>query len=346
MPRNQREPRDNAITGSRSGALWYASWTLGGDAGTGEPVVLEVEDGATATSIGNRLVELGVVRNALAFRLKARSEGLDARIQAGAYDMETGMSVEEAIARLLEGPGDASVIRFTVIEGLTVDETLESLSDQTPYTALEYRAVLDAAELDLPEWVPDPGAVSDDVRDPYEGLLFPETYELADEATAANVLQRMVDELADVVGPVAQADSVGFDPYQRLIVASLVEAETRVADERPAVSAVIYNRLARGDMRLQIDATVLYAIGEHRDEITAADLQFESPYNTYRVDGLPPTPIAGPGAASIAAAFAPADVPHLYYVRNDCEVGTHAFAETLDEHNANVAAFRALDCGG
>jgi UPF0755 protein len=164
-----------------------------------------------------------------------------------------------------------------------------------------------------------------------------------DVATPLEVLQRMVDQLDVELAAVPEELREGVeddDLYELLILASLIERETRVDDERPLVAGVISNRLAQG-LRLQIDATVVYALGGGpRDIVTLEDLEVDSPYNTYRVDGLPPTPISGVGTAAFQAAFAPADTPFLFYVLDPACDGTHVFAETLEEHQVNVAAFR------
>lgn len=326
-----------------AGGLGYVSYLLGGEDGPGETVVVEVARGQTAAEIGDQLAEHGVVRSALAFRLVARSRSLDSRLAAGTYDLRTGMSVEEAIDVLLAGPRAPATVQVTIEEGLTVAQLLDRLAEQTPREVADYQAVLRAGTLQLPAWVPDPDGFGPDVRQPYEGLLFPETYELLADAEPVEILQRLVDQLTAEMGQipaerVEAAAAAGLSRYDGLILASLIERETRVDDERPLVSAVLRNRLDRG-MLLQIDATVLYALGRHEQRVLEKHLEVDSPYNTYRASGLPPTPIAGFGAASLHAAFAPADSDALYYVL-ECGSERHVFARTLAEHNRNVAAYR------
>lgn len=327
-----------------AGGIGYVSYLLAGEAGPGDPVTVEVSKGQTAAQVGEELDRRGVIRSALVFRLVARSRGLDQRLVAGTYELETGMSVDEAIAALEAGPTPPETLRVTVEEGLTVAQTLERLAAQTPHDVADFRRVLQARDLELPGWVPALDSFGPDVRQPYEGLLFPETYRFLADATAREILQRMVDQLEGVMagilgGEDQAAAAADLDRYQTLILASLVEREAQTPEDRPRVSAVLRNRLAR-DMLLQVDATVLYALGEHKDRVLNQDLQVASPYNTYRPPpGLPPTPIAAPGEASLRAAFAPADVRYLYYVLRCGEQG-HAFARTLEEHNSNVAEFR------
>lgn len=332
------------------GGLLHVKDLLAGVPGSGDPVEVEVDTGATAASIGQVLVERGVVSSAIAFRLVARSRGLDAQLRAGTYDLETGMGIEEAIDVLLRGPRAPDQIRFTVQEGLPVVRILQRLGEQFPnHSRKDFRAVLDqhlrsGDVLTFPSWVPALSELDPQVKEPFEGLLFPETYFVLRETTPAEVIQRMVDQLTKVVDSipaerVRAAEQAGLSVYDVLTIASLIERETRVDEEREIVSGVIRNRLAEGQP-LQIDATVLYALGEHDEQVLYEDTEVDDPYNTYRVAGLPPGPIAAPGAASIEAAFAPAEVPYRYYVLSpECD-GSHVFAETLDEHNRNVAAFR------
>jgi UPF0755 protein len=175
-----------------------------------------------------------------------------------------------------------------------------------------------------------------------EGYLFPDTYRVPRRTTAHDLVAKMVARFEQVAGPEwrDRAKASGLTVRQAATLASLVEKETALPDERPLVAAVYRNRLKKG-MALQCDPTVIYAVqraGRYTGNLSRADLAFDSPYNTYRRVGLPPGPIAAPGKASLEAAAAPADVAFLYFVsRND---GSHAFAETLAEHNRNVREFQ------
>jgi UPF0755 protein len=348
-----------ALAGLGAGLLWLDD-RLGRDDDeeatvvAGQPVELTVEPGQSVRSVGEELEELGVIGRLRPFLNAAEDADLPSRLQPGAYELETGMEPDAAVEVLLAGPLDAGEGRFTIQEGLPVEVTLERLAAQfEAYDVEDFRAVLDerteAGEnadglLRLPEWAPEPAEAGEEVIEPYEGLLFPETYEVASDASALQVLQRMVDQLEQVMQDASQAQGAAeLEPYQALIKASLIERETRVDDERRTVAGVIENRLEEG-MRLQIDATVLYARGEHTDRVLFEDTEIDSPYNTYQVDGLPPTPISGSGRAAIAAAFDPEDVTFRYYVLDPACDGTHVFADTLEEHNRNVAAFR--EAGG
>lgn len=343
--------------GVAAGVYWLDTAVFVDDVEPGQPVEYTVQRGASVRFVGDDLEELGVVRSSFRFRTAAEEAGLATSLQPGVFQLETRMEVEDAIAVLAAGPIAPPTITFTVPEGLTVDQTLERLAEQFPTHEVEdYRAVLDARRavdleaedvsfvglLQVPDWVPDPAAVPDELE-AFEGLLWPQTYEVRDDAPPQTVLQRMIDQLDIELAAVPaelREDVPAEGLYDRLTLASLIERETRVDEERALVAGVISNRLAQG-MRLQIDATVVYALGGGpRDIVTFEDLEIESPYNTYRVDGLPPTPISGVGTAAFQAAFAPADTPFLFYVlAPECD-GTHVFAETLEEHQANVTVFR------
>jgi UPF0755 protein len=220
----------------------------------------------------------------------------------------------------------------TVVEGLTIDAVLESLAEQTPYNAGQLAAPLLNGTVDspyLPEEAPD--GSNDLVR--WEGLLAPDTYEFQTDTTPAEILKLMADTLAQRVSRQDWSVLVelGLDPYDGLIIASLIEREAKLDEERPVIASVITNRLEAG-MALQVDATIIYALGVNPGEVTTADLEVDSPYNTYLNPGLPPTPIGGVRVASIEAAAAPAETEYFYYVLVNSD-GTHGFSRTLEEHN-------------
>jgi UPF0755 protein len=165
-----------------------------------------------------------------------------------------------------------------------------------------------------------------------EGFLFPKTYEFITDVTEEQVIQRLLDQFGDEVSQLdwSRAGELGLDPYEVVIVASLIEREAMLDKERPKVASVIYNRL-RQEMLLQIDATVEYALPEHKNRLTYEDYEYPSPYNTYLNPGLPPTPIASPSLASLRAALRPANTEFLFYLVVDPGTGRHEFAESYQE---------------
>lgn len=349
------------VLGVVGGALWYVNDQLSGEPGEGDAVALEVESGDTVASLSEELVELGVIKNALAFRLIARNSDVAPNLRPGTYQLETGMSVDEAVAAMEGGPSEEIVretVRFGFPEGLALPLTLEAIAEDVEGMDVgDFEAVLqerlDAGEngeglLQLPDWFPALDEIdvsgAPEPMPMFEGLLFPETYEVFAEVGAVGILQRTIDQLGSVMDaiPPEQIEALekrGIDRYQAMIVASLIERETRVDAERPVVASVIYNRL-EAEQPLQIDATVLFALGQWRERVLTEDTDIDSRWNTYQVQGLPPTPISGFGRASLEAAFAPEDTDFFYYVVSpECD-GSHNFAATLDEHNRNVQAYR------
>jgi UPF0755 protein len=337
-------------------ALLYLDGRLGGlgqpQVEPGQAVEVEVPPGTSVRALGDELAERGVVRRSGGFVNAAADARLDQSLQPGGYDLETGMGADEAVEVFLDGPARAASIRFTIPEGWAVERILARLDEAfEDYDEADFRAVLDerveAGEnaedvLALPDWFPEPAEMGDEVMELFEGAFFPETYEVGLDATPRRAMQRMVDQTATVMERVLAEHETDLEPYELLIKASLVERETFVAEERSRIAGVVTNRMDAG-MRLQIDATVLYARGEHVERVLIEDTEIDSPYNTYQYEGLPPAPIAAPGEASLRAAADPEEHDFMFYVLGpECD-GSHQFAEGSDGHQSNVAEFRAVD---
>lgn len=323
------------------GGASFLGRTVGGAVGTDEvsggpidvepglPVTVEVPMGSSGQDIGAILTANGVVRSALEFELAVRNVDAAQRLKAGTYEFTTLMDPAEVVAALVSGPV-ASVYRVTVIEGLRVEEMLAALAERTGYDFGDFSDALLGGEVTTSlRDMPGEPALSD-----WEGLLFPDTYEFSRTARPEAILQRLASTMEQRVNSIDWSDweDKGYTRYEGIVIASLIESEVRVPEERPVVSSVLHNRLAI-PMRLDIDATVLYALGTR--DVSRFDREVASPYNTYRNDGLPPTPISAPSRASLEAAAAPDETPYLFYVLKDLD-GSHAFAETLDQHNRNV----------
>jgi UPF0755 protein len=300
---------------------------------SGTEQFVEVPQGSSVPAIARRLADAGVVRDRLAFRYAAWVTGGTRAMKAGEYRFDrpmTAIEVAEKIAR-----GDVYVRTITFPEGLTIRDMAELFEREGLGTRASF--VEAASQVDLIHSL-DPEATD------LEGYLFPDTYSVPRTISADRVVAMMVAHFRKQLGETLpqRAQAAGRTVREIITLASLVEKETGKPEERPVVAGVYVNRLKIG-MGLQCDPTVLYALqraGRDVKNITRADLQFDSPYNTYRYPGLPPGPIASPGKASVEAALAPADVPHLYFVsRND---GSHVFAETLAEHNRNVHQWQVL----
>ena len=288
---------------------------------------VEIPAGAGSRTIGDRLVEAGIVRDATSFRVGLYISGKGRHLQAGDYRFDRAMTPLEVIDKLARG--DVYVINITFPEGLTMAEMGKIFETHGlgPASAFVMAARDPAAIKAL-----DPAA-----RD-LEGYLFPETYLLSRRSDALRLVRLMTERFEHVFTPdLRQAAAArGLTVRQAVTLASIVEKEASRPEERPIVAAVYENRLRIG-MALQCDPTVIYALdraGKYTGNLRRDDLAFDSPYNTYRYPGLPPGPIASPGRASLEAALHPAQVDFLYFVsRND---GSHEFARTLEEHNQNV----------
>ena len=299
----------------------------------GRPVTVEIPIGSSGQDIGAILAAQGVVHSALEFEVAVRNVDAAQSLQAGTYNMLTLMDPAEVVAMLVAGPGP-SVYRVTIIEGLRVEEMLVALAEKTPHEFSDFETALLGGEVSTSlRDMPLDATLAD-----WEGLLFPDTYEFTRSAPASAILQRMASTMEQRVNSVDWSawKNLGYTEYEGIIVASMIETEALWDEERPMVSSVIHNRLAIG-MKLDIDATVLYGIGTR--DVTRFDNEHDSPYNTYLYSGLPPTPIASPGRASLEAAASPVESSFLFYVLSDLD-GHHAFAETFEEHLANVAQAR------
>jgi UPF0755 protein len=292
---------------------------------------VEIPPGAGPALIGRRLTESGVVRDRISFRAALARSGQARRLQAGEYRFDQPMSASEVIDKLARG--DVFLRPITFPEGLTIQQMAQIYERDAGGSRADFVAAARNAALirDIDPAAPD-----------LEGYLFPSTYSLPRRTTAGQLVQQMVTAFRDVLTQdiVQRATARGWTVRQLITLASLVEKETARSEERPLVAAVYTNRLRIG-MGMQCDPTVIYALeraGKYTGNLTRENLQFDSPYNTYRYAGLPPGPIAAPGRASIEAASSPADVPYVYFVsRND---GSHVFSETLDEHNRNVFEYQ------
>lgn len=298
-----------------------------------QPVRVEIPNGSSGQDIGVILASHGVVRTPLEFELAVRNVDAAQRLRAGTYNMLTLMDPAEVVALLVAGPLP-SVFRVTIVEGLRIEELLAALAERTAHDYLAFESALLGGEVNTSlRDMPDDPTITD-----WEGLLFPDTYEFSQNASAVSILQRMATTMEQRVNSIDWEawEELGYSRYQGIVAASLIENEVRLDAERPTVSSVIHNRLEI-DMKLDLDATVLYALRSR--DISDFDREIDSPYNTYVYAGLPPTPISSPGRASLAAVAAPEETPYFFYVLADHD-GRHAFAVTYTEHLANVAKSR------
>ncbi len=304
----------------------------------GIPVTVEVAEGSSARTIGNSMEAAGVVTRRDLVEVVER-EGIAAQLKPGIYHLQTGMTPEEVAGRLVEGP-DTAAASVIILEGVTVAAAIESLAEQTGFTAADFAAVLQDGSVISPYLQTGlPEGVDDLAR--WEGLLYPARYEIRDDDTPRQILQVMADELVRRFEDAdwSRLEELGVSSYEALVIASLIQREAGVDEDRPLIASVIYNRIDRG-MRLQIDATVVYALGGSPGRVLAEHLEIDSPWNTYQIDGLPPTPIGTIQLESLTGALNPASTEFLFYVLVS-EDGRHGFSETLEEHRARIEQAKA-----
>jgi len=297
---------------------------------TSKEVVVEVAEGASLTLVAQRLTDAGVITRPTYFVLLGRLLGAQRTIQAGDYALQTTMRPMEVMRKLISGAVVQTAV--TIPEGLTMQEIAAQLEAQGLMPARAFLAATDDPTIRAEVGV---GAPS------LEGYLFPSTYYVSRRTKPSELVRRMVHQFQESTRTLdwSRAAEWKLSHHQIVTLASIIEKETARNDERPLIASVFYNRLKRR-MPLQSDPTVIYALDDFDGNLRRVDLQVASPYNTYRVAGLPPGPIANPGLASLEAALHPAGSDYLYFVsKND---GSHFFSSTLAEHQKAVAKYQVL----
>jgi UPF0755 protein len=347
-----RAPAARGFTRARAGALlalaaavaavWFLVSLFQPFAGAGSGrVLVEIPKGASSGRIGSILARDGVVPSGFFFELRAFIEGKRGKLHSGRFLLRRDMSYAAAL-QALSSPAPALIaVKLVIPEGFTRPQIARLAQRETlsgDYMAASRRSpALDPARYGAPSGVSS-----------LEGFLFPATYVLSAGEPVEHLVEAQLNAFVLRFGPrtIARARSLGVTPYQLLTVASMIEREARIERDRPLIAAVIYNRLHKG-MALGIDATIYYALAlrdgaaAFERELTSSDLRIESPYNTRLHPGLPPTPIANPGVASIDAAAHPAPVPYLYYVAAPDGCGAHVFASSYERFLKDAAAYQA-----
>ncbi|WP_195575970.1 endolytic transglycosylase MltG [Paenibacillus sp. 1001270B_150601_E10] len=320
---------------------WYVWNGMQPVQGQDKPIEVSIEEGTGTSAIAQHLEEQGVIKNALLFKLYLKMNNEGSAFMAGKYSFDPSSTYEQIIKKLNAGDViPVETVRVMVPEGYTIEQIADDLSEKG---IVEREAFIQAADKigkekpsDLTLNLPKP---NDKLKHVLEGYLFPETYEFAVGTSAEEMIVRMLKEtekrLIDIPNFDAKLEQSGMTLQELLTVASLVEREVVVDEERPLVAGVIYNRLNK-PMRLQIDATIQYALDKPKERLYYKDLEIESPYNTYKEDGLPPGPIASPSLESIKAALEPETSDYFYYVTKKDGTQTHLFAKTYEEHLSNI----------
>lgn len=303
--------------------------------GDAMPVAVIIPSGSGTERIGEILVEEGIIKSTGKFKLLSKLEGNDGKYKAGEYSLSSSMTPKEIMGIIISG--ESNTAKFTIPEGFTLKQVSDRLISNGIVTEADLLYELENGIFDhrFMEFLPAG-------TNRLEGFLYPETYFVYSNASAHDVLDVMLGQFNKLVTDkhYERAKELGYSMYDIVTIASLIERETMVEDEGALVASVIYNRLGIGQP-LGIDATIQYALPEHKERLSIADTKVDSPYNTYRHTGLPPGPICSPSLAAIEAALYPADTNYYYYVLSPNKDGRHNFSNSYDEFLKNKRAYKA-----
>lgn len=288
-----------------------------------EDVIITVENGDNFYSILNTLNENNQIKSLKIIKTYLKVTGNVVDVKPGQYKLHNNMSVKDII-EVFDGQSAINIVDFTVPEGFTIDEIADKLEKEDIFSKSEFiNAIM---EYHLPEYV----KASKFKRYNLEGFLFPDTYKISAQSTPEELIDSMVLKFEEVWKTSLESSNLNInknDVEKVITIASMVEKEARVDKERPTIASVIYNRLdpSNNQERLKIDATVLYALGEHKEKVSLKDLEIDSLFNTYSIKGLPVGAISNPGEASILAALNPAKTDYLFYVLQTDGSNSHYF---------------------
>lgn len=307
------------------GAIYfvYAAAT-GGESEPAGPARIEVVKGDTLSSVAEKLEQADVIPSAFMFKMEARVSGYGTEIKTGEYTFARGTDSEVILQKLTAGDA-VPTLAITVPEGLSLEVTAREVAAQSSVSATEFEEAAKKTDYGY-------GFLEDPAIKTTEGFLFPKQYEFEEGTKAPQMVTRMLEQYLletqtlDISGA---RERLNLTEYELVTVASLIEKEAAMPEERPLVASVIYNRI-RKDMPLQIDASIHYALDKQGEELSLSDLEVNSPYNTYENTGLPPGPVCSPGRESLEAAMNPAETDYLYYVLK-ANGDKHFFTKSYDE---------------
>ncbi len=293
-----------------------------------DEILITVPKGASTTSIANLLLENELIQNVNAFKAKAKTLELDGKMKAGDYMLSQSMSSEAIIQKLANGEIYEDNVKFTIPEGFETRQIIDKLVEEGIVNREAFIDVLENEPFDY-------GFLEGvDRQFRLEGYLFPDTYIIKRGATEKEIVEKMLNRFNEIFKQeyYDRAKEMGMSVDEVITLASIIERETKLAEERPIVSSVFHNRIQQ-NMMLQSCATIQYVLKERKDRLTYDDLEVVSPFNTYQHPGLTPAPIASPGEPSIKAALYPEETKYLYFVTTEKNDGSHYFNETLAGHN-------------
>ena len=305
------------------GTIYVVYTAATGDEPAG-PARIEVVKGDTLSIVAEKLERAGVIPSAFMFKMEARVGGYGTEIKTGEYTFARGTESDVILQKLTAGAA-VPTVEITIPEGLSLEETAQEVARQSGVSAQEFEEAEKRTDYGY-------GFLEDPAIETTEGFLFPKQYEFEKGTEAPQMVTRMLEQYlleTQTLDISSARERLNLSEYELVIVASLIEKEAATPEERPLVASVIYNRL-RKDMPLQIDASIHYALDKQGEELSLADLEVNSPYNTYENKGLPPGPICSPSRQSLEAAINPADTDYLYYVLK-ANGEEHFFTSNYDE---------------
>lgn len=323
-----------ALLAVAGGYVWYYARTPAAagfflqEASAPESKVVMIPRGAGTREVARLLARQKLINRPKVFRLLARVKTRHSPIKAGEYRLSSGQTPVSLLDKLIRG--DVLLHKLTVPEGYTARQIADLAARAGLVTAADFRRAAFDARV---------AAANGLTADSCEGYLFPETYFFPASVTAESMVAVMIKRFREVFTEKyrQRAEALGFSVHEIVILASMIEKETAAENERPLIAAVFHNRLRKG-MRLESDPTVIYGISDFDGNITRRHLETRTPYNTYRIRGLPAGPIANPGEKSLVAALYPAETPYLFFVARDD--GTHQFSTNLTDHNRAVRRYQ------
>lgn len=321
-----------------SGAIWYIASTRAENENSKKVTVVTIPQGTGASSIGQMLKSKGLIRSAAAFRIYGKLNGTEAKYQAGTYGISRSMSVGK-IAQIIAS-GKTNTVSVTIPEGLTEYQVAKKFSSAG---LVKYSSFVN--ELENGNFRSEFSFLKNAQKGKHqlEGYLFPDTYSVTPGTGSHEIIAMMLKRTQTQMNELKFSKNLkkGYSVNQVMTIASIIEKECQTDQDRAKVSSVIYNRLKK-DMPLQMDSTITYLLdqtGSHKTQVTYKDLKIDSPYNTYKNAGLPPGPIASPGAASMKAALNPANTKYLYFVVSSKLDGSHVFSSSYSQFQKDKEAY-------
>ena len=309
--------------------LWMASFIKTPGSTQSKPVTFTVASGEHVDAIARNLQDQDLISNSTAFKFYVRIKKAGRRIKAGEYDMNSAMSPKAILALLISGKN--KLYRLTIPEGLNMEE-IAMLVEQAGGLCSSTHFLSICSDIKFINQLKIPGMT-------LEGYLFPDTYFFSKKTKCKTLIKKMVSTFDTTFNDTwkERAEEMGLSVHEVVILASIIEKETGNAEERPIISSVFHNRLKR-NMRLESDPTVIYGVSDYDGRIRYKHLRRVTPYNTYKISGLPAGPIANPGAMALKAALYPAKTNYLFFVsKNDT---THQFSTNLRDHNRAVRKYQ------